>query len=98
MPTLTIPEKIKKGEDLVVIPRKEYEGLLRVKKKSAPLALQRSKLFRMPKKHEKFYNELDKRLAIALREVKEGKVTGPFATADEAIRFLHSRESRAKQK
>ena len=54
MPTLTIPKKLAKGDDLVVLPRKEYEELLRVKKKSASLVLQRSKSFRVPKKHENF--------------------------------------------
>ena len=100
MVTLTIPEKIKKGEDLVVLPRKEYEELLRAKAgKSSRTTVKRSKSFPVPKKHEKFYNELDKRLTVALPEVKEGKVTGPFATAGEAIQFLHSREkSSVKQK
>ena len=31
MPALTIPKKITKGDELVVLPRKEYVELLRVK-------------------------------------------------------------------
>jgi len=33
MITITIPKKITKGEELVVIPRKEYERVLRIFKK-----------------------------------------------------------------
>ena len=32
METITIPKKLSKGRDLIVIPRKEYEALLRVHK------------------------------------------------------------------
>lgn len=32
MDTVTIPKKITKGEDLVVIPRREYEEFLRISK------------------------------------------------------------------
>ena len=35
MATITIPEKITKGEKLVIIPRKEYRELLRVYKKAS---------------------------------------------------------------
>ena len=34
MTTITIPQKITKGEELVAIPRKEYERFLRVVKKN----------------------------------------------------------------
>lgn len=33
MVTITIPKKLTKGEELVVIPRKEYEEVLRILKK-----------------------------------------------------------------
>lgn len=93
MATTTISKSVTKGEDLVVISRKEYEALLRVKTgKGSYVVVKRSKSFRVPKRHEKFYNELDKRLTIALREVEEGKVVGPFDNADDAIKFLRSRE------
>ncbi len=32
MVTITIPKKITKGEELIIIPRKEYEKLLELKK------------------------------------------------------------------
>lgn len=32
MPVITIPKKVKKGEELVAIPRKEYEEFLRLRK------------------------------------------------------------------
>ena len=33
MATITIPKRITKGEELIVIPRKEYEGYLELKEK-----------------------------------------------------------------
>ena len=33
MPTITIPRKITKGEELIIIPRKEYEEFLRCRLK-----------------------------------------------------------------
>jgi len=33
MTTITIPKKITKGEELIIIPRKEYEGFLRYRLK-----------------------------------------------------------------
>jgi len=32
MVTITIPKKVTKGEDLVVVPREEYEELLELRK------------------------------------------------------------------
>lgn len=32
MPIITLPKKVKKGEELVAIPRKEYEEFLRLRK------------------------------------------------------------------
>lgn len=92
MATATISKSVTKGEDLVVISRKEYEVLLRAKvNRSSEVVVKRSKSFRVPKRHEKFYNELDKQLTISLREVKEGKVVGPFDTAENVMRSLRSR-------
>ena len=32
---------------------------------------------------------VDRELALSLEDVKQGRMHGPFATADEAISFLH---------
>ena len=40
---------------------------------------------------------LDRELAIALKEVNEGKTHGPFKTAEAAIRFLHRRARKLKK-
>lgn len=91
MPTLTIPRTLAKNDDLVVLPRKEYDALIRAKNGSAKrgaddIVVKRT--MRVPKKHEKFYDELDKELTEALREVEAGHYYGPFDTADELIRSL----------
>lgn len=89
MPTLTIPKKMIQNDDLVVLPRKEYEALIRAKngqKKS--IVVKRSPSFRVAKKHEPFYDALDKELTEALREVAEGKGYGPFDTVDELFKHL----------
>ena len=39
MPTITIPKELAKKGDLVVVPRKEYEEFLRLKKQRAFLKL-----------------------------------------------------------
>lgn len=87
--TLTIPKKLTKGEELVVIPRKEYEEFLRSKKPpEREIVVKRSKSFRVPKKYEKFYTKLDQRLTKALREVQAGKVHGPFHSVEELRKSL----------
>ena len=74
-------------EDVAVIPRKEYEALLRSKKEDKqPIVVKRT--MRVPKKYEKFYDELDKELTESLREVEAGHYYGPFDTADELIKSL----------
>lgn len=58
MTPITIPKKLIRGGDLIVIPRKKYEELVRSSKKQAPV--------------------LDAGLQKALRDVREGKLLGPF--------------------
>lgn len=92
MPTLTIPKKLlKKDADLMIIPRKEYEALVRGQngnKKS--IIVKRSPLFRVAKKHEPFYNALDKEITEALRDVEAGNVYGPFDSVEELRKSLES--------
>lgn len=89
MTTITIPEKLIKEKDLMVIPRKEYEALLKTQKNSSEeIVVKRSKSFKVPKRHEKFYDNLDKELTQILREVKQGKIVGPFSSTKELKQSL----------
>lgn len=74
MSPITIPKNLAKNDDLVVIPRKEYEELLKTAKKSAD--------------HKKHKQELDQALAEAMEEVRQGKVYGPFSSTEELMRSL----------
>jgi len=47
MATITIPKKLTKGEELIIIPRKEYEKILRIARKRG---------------YSEFEQELDKRI------------------------------------
>ena len=91
MTTITIPQGITKTkEDLIAVPRKIFEDFLswqKITKKVTP-KVKRCKSFKVPKKHEKFYAELDKELSEALKEYEGGKYDGPFETAEESIKFL----------
>lgn len=91
MNTLTIPKSLIKNDDLIVLPRLEYEKLLRTQK-SDNFAVKRSASFKIKKSQEKFYDELDKDLTRIVREVRHGKVSDSFNTAREAIEFLNSRK------
>ncbi len=55
----TIKKSITKGEELVIIPRREYEELMFSRKEK---------------------NSLDKELLEALKEIKQGKLIGPFSS------------------
>lgn len=87
MPTITIPHRVKKEDELVAIPRKEYEQLLRAWKSGIPsVAVKRT--MKVSAKHKEFYDHLDRELTDSLRDIDFGKTNGPFNTAEEAIRFL----------
>ena len=92
MPTLTIPQKLlKKDTDLVVIPRKEYEALMRTKngsRKPIDSTVVVKHTMKVPKKYEKFYDGVDKELTEVLRDVRAGKVSKSFETTDELFKFL----------
>ena len=79
MNTLTIPKSLIKNDDLVVLPRREYEELLRAKNHNN-IVIKRDASFKIKKGQEKFYDELDKDLTEALREYRAGKKVGPFKT------------------
>ena len=65
MTTITIPKKFMLNNDFVIIPRKQYESLLREKD-----------------------GYIDEDLREALDDVKNGKVTGPFASLASGLRAL----------
>ena len=99
MPTITIPKKTIKNADLVLVPRQEYEDLMRAREILAKtVTVRRSSAFRVAKNQEKFYEKLDKELTLSLREYYAGRYYGPFETADEGLNFLKRRkESRRKR-
>lgn len=76
MTTLTIPKKLTKKGDLVIIPRKEYEDLLRFYKK--------------PKKT--LNEQLNKDLNKAIAEYRSGKFSGPFDNTKDLMKSLRSKK------
>lgn len=73
MARITIPKKITKGKELVVIPKKDWERL----QKMAKIKISQIKL--------------EKGLRDALREVKAGKMIGPFGKAKDLVKSLESK-------
>lgn len=81
METLTIPKKLAKKGDLVLVSRRDYERLLAVS------------FEKVAKRDPK----IDRELAISLREFREGKVEGPFDTVEDFMAFLKKpRRSKTK--
>ncbi|MBI2120014.1 MAG: hypothetical protein HYT94_00115 [Parcubacteria group bacterium] len=106
MNTLVIPKELIRKGDLVLVPREEYESLLRASVKTirskteAKNVLEIAKALPMArrlKRHKAFYEELDKSLAESLQEYKDGKYYGPFETAEEFTKFLHPRRIATKK-
>ena len=68
MATITIPRKITKGEELVIISRKDYEKLLELKRtpEFQPTAVQKKALIRARKNRKSgnflTFNEIKKKL------------------------------------
>ena len=92
MQVATIPKNLiqKVKDDLVIIPRREYQKFLAWKKETNnnKIAVSRLKSFKVPKKHEKFYKKIDQELTESLKEVEQGKVAGPFNSAEELMNSL----------
>lgn len=78
MATLTIPKTLAAKGDLVVLPRKEYESLVR----SAKARVAKTK----PAKR------LPAWLRASLKDAEEGRVYGPFHTVEELRASLESDE------
>ncbi|MBI2047558.1 MAG: hypothetical protein HYW90_00575 [Candidatus Sungbacteria bacterium] len=71
MDTFTIPKELAQKDDLVIVPRKEYEALLELRriKEFIPTAAQRRALVQAERNFKRkktlSYNELVKRLGLA---------------------------------
>ena len=72
MKTITIPDNLTQEEELVVIPRRDYEQLVSDSSKET--------IKRNPK--------IDRELAISMAEFRAGKVVGSFNTAKELMNSL----------
>jgi len=89
MPTITIPQALIKEKELILIPRRKYDKLLKKQTtKRETRAVKRSASFRVPPKHHKFYEKLDKELTDNIMDYKREKFVGPFSSAKEMRRSL----------
>jgi len=80
-----LPKNITKGEELVVVPRKEYEGLLRFYR------IQRIKKKKVAKKRlAQKEPKLSRGLLQALKEVEEGKISKAYTDVNELIKALNA--------
>ena len=95
---ITISKELAKQDQVVVVmPRLEYENFLRFSEKKEILdkksqtVVKRSKSFKIPQKHEKFYDQLDKDLSKSLREYEEtGEAYGSFDNVNDLMKSLRS--------
>ena len=101
MQPVTIPKRLPQRGELVLIPRKEYEELLHIKKyktrgtQTRKKSTEKDKYKDFPKisqkekdKHPKYYARLDKDLYNAMADYKKGKVVGPFNSVEEMQKSL----------
>ncbi len=79
---VVLPKKITKGEEFVVVPRKEYEGLLRFYN----VQHQQTTKKKVAKKEPK----LSRGLRQALKEVEEGKISKAYTDVNELIKALNA--------
>ncbi|MEK7209184.1 MAG: hypothetical protein AAB677_02905 [Patescibacteria group bacterium] len=82
METLTIPKKLANQGDLVLISRHDYEQLVSNSVKEI--------IKRDPK--------IDRELAIAMKEYREGKIEGPFNTAEDFMVAVYRRNRHSTNK
>ena len=90
--TIPVPKNLTDAKNLVVISLEEYKEFLKIKnaRKKTALVEPVKRTMRVPKKHEKFYDQVDKDLTEALEEVARGECYGPFETVEESMRSLKS--------
>ena len=80
MTTISLSPSAAKKRDLVAIPRQEYDDLIR--RAGGAKVARASRVAKKPGK------KLPRGLQIALREVREGKLSGPFNTPEELFAHL----------
>jgi len=73
MATITIPKKFANGKELIIVPKKDWEKLLKIAKMKISQA------------------KLEKGLKEALREVKTGRIRGPFERGVDLIKDLEKK-------
>ena len=89
MPTITISQALIKEKELILIPRREYDKLLKKQTtKRETKVVKRSASFRVPQKNVKFYEKLDKELTKSVMDYEREKFVGPFSSAKEMRRSL----------
>ena len=76
MNILTIPKSLANFDDLVVLPRRDYEQLV---SDSAQETVKRN-----PK--------IDRAIKLALKDVKEGRLEGPFNSVEEFMSSLRAKD------
>jgi len=76
MSTITIPKEVDKNEDLIAIPRKEYQKFMRLFK-----ILPKSQWWFWTKEWQKKEEEAD-------RDIKLGKLSGPYRNSKELEKTL----------
>lgn len=82
---ITIPKMLTKGEELVVVPRKEYEGLLRFYNVQH---IASKKVHRKKETHAS--GKLTKGLREALADVASGRISKAYDDVDEMMKDMLS--------
>jgi len=82
MNTLTIPKSLANHDDLVVLPRRDYEQLVSDSTKET--------IKRDPK--------IDREIKLALKDVKEGKLEGPFNSVEEFMSSLRAKNPHQRRR
>ncbi len=79
MATITIPKNLIKEKDLILVPRKEYKQLLSIFK-----VIPKDQLWFWTKEWQKKEREAEK-------DIRKGRVRGPFSSGEELLKSLKSK-------
>ena len=98
---ITIPKRVTGQEELVIIPKREYEALKRAKMPNAPTFAGYESHIRKGKKYQipvyqlrgKAAERLDRRVREGLREYQAGK-TVSASSVDEAMRIYARKKNK----
>lgn len=90
MTTITIPRRITRGRDLVILPREDYERLLGLPKKRKATIKPKEII---PEDQKWFWTkEWQKKEREADKDIKKGRVYGPFTNVKDLIKSLKSKD------